>query len=37
MSGSASSRLPRSLSVDLHVRQPGLEVQAQLRDRKSVV
>lgn len=26
-----SSRLPRSLSVDLHVRQPGLEVQAQLR------
>lgn len=27
----ASSRLPRSLSVDLHVRQPGLEVQAQLR------
>lgn len=31
MSGSASSRLPRSLSVDLHVRQPGLEVQAQLR------
>lgn len=24
-------RLPRSLSVDLHVRQPGLEVQAQLR------
>ncbi len=31
MSSSGSSRLPRSLSVDLHVRQPGLEVQAQLR------
>jgi len=31
MSASASARLPRSLSVDLHVRQPGLEVQAQLR------
>lgn len=29
--GHGSSRLPRSLSVDLHVRQPGLEVQAQLR------
>lgn len=31
MSSNGSSRLPRSLSVDLHVRQPGLEVQAQLR------
>ncbi len=31
MSNNGSSRLPRSLSVDLHVRQPGLEVQAQLR------
>jgi len=31
MSGDNPSRLPRSLSVDLHVRQPGLEVQAQLR------
>lgn len=31
MSSDNPSRLPRSLSVDLHVRQPGLEVQAQLR------
>lgn len=31
MSSNSPSRLPRSLSVDLHVRQPGLEVQAQLR------
>jgi molybdate transport system ATP-binding protein len=27
----APHRLPRSLSVELHVRQPGLDVQAQLR------
>lgn len=27
----AAPNLPRSLSVDLHVRQPGLDVQAQLR------
>lgn len=31
MSSDSPSRLPRSLSVDLHVRQPGMEVQAQLR------